>query len=101
MVSFRVNDQSDSYVSDNNIRLTQFINQQTKLVEDIKGSYLSASSEVEKIKTQIINLRNQMKGIDIWLRYLDPGKPYKCDWAGLTLAQLLKLIETSLCSIET
>lgn len=91
-------------------RLYDFKKQQTDLVTLIEQSQLNDPADVAHIKKQIAVNRLSMKGIDFWLRYLEPisykkingplpvewetevfekfEKPYKRAGAGLTLARL-------------
>jgi cytochrome c peroxidase len=90
--------------------ISDFIRMQKKLYQDLPIGLMNSSLEKEKLKRQIANNRIQLKKIDFWLRYLDPGaykringplpvewetevfekfeKPYKREGAGLTLAEL-------------
>lgn len=91
-------------------RLDAFNLHQSALSEQIKNSDLTSSGDIEKIKRQIDVTRIKLKGIDFWLRYLEPTiykkingplpvewetevfekyeRPYKRQGAGLTLAAL-------------
>jgi cytochrome c peroxidase len=91
-------------------KINAFRQVQTGLLNAIQHSNINNPAEIENIKTQIQSCRNAMKGIDVWLRYLDPvsyksingplpvewetevfekfEKPYRRDGAGLTLAAL-------------
>lgn len=98
-----------SYVYDYNQKLSAFQNQQAELFQDIQSSDLSETA-IEKIRKKINGVRNRLKAMDIWFRYLEPvvykkingplpiewetevfekfEKPYKREGAGLTLAAL-------------
>ncbi|MFM9944641.1 MAG: cytochrome-c peroxidase [Bacteroidia bacterium] len=108
--SFNIKDRSNSYITGYTEKLSNFNSQQTDLVKLIKSSDLNSADAIELIKNEINQTRNQMKGMDIWLRYLNPvaykkingplpvewetevfekwEKPYKRIGAGFTLAQI-------------
>src|SRR6187402_2274897 len=108
-VSFNGNE-SDQYVSTYREKLARFKNKQSLLLKTIQESNLKSSPDVEKIKEEIALVRREMKGMDIWLRYMEPlsykkingplpvewetevfekfEKPYRREGAGLTLAAL-------------
>lgn len=91
-------------------RLHDFKKQQIDLVKLVEQSRLNDTADVAFIKKQINANRVSMKGLDFWLRYLEPisykkingplpvewetevfekfEKPYKREGAGLTLASL-------------
>lgn len=91
-------------------KLNNFKAEETLLLQAIDGNTLSNESDIAAIKNKIQFCRNKMKGIDFWLRYLEPisyksingplpvewetevfekfEKPYRRDGAGLTLAEL-------------
>lgn len=91
-------------------RVHEFKEKQKALVQLIDGSDLSNETQIGKIKNNIQQTRVQLKGIDFWLRYLEPisykkingplpvewetevfekhEAPYKREAAGLTLAYL-------------
>lgn len=91
-------------------KLDHFKERQAALIRCIAQSDLDKEQDVEKIKSEIQLARHEMKGLDFWLRYLEPisyrtingplpvewetevfekfEKPYKRDGAGLTLAAL-------------
>ncbi len=109
LISFK-NSNEQNYVSNYNKQLFNFKNRQLQLLKNIEKSDLNSKPEIEKIKTQVNFTRNALKGIDFWLRYLEPiaykkingplpvewetevfekyEKPYKREGAGLTLATL-------------
>lgn len=84
-------------------------NQKT-LLDLIQHTDISSAAGIEKVKEQIGVTRSNLKGLDFWLRYLEPvvykringplpvewetevfekfEKPYKREGAGLTLAEL-------------
>jgi len=83
---------------------------QQQLLQIAETTDLEDTASVAELRAEIQSCRNVMKGIDIWLRYLDPvsyksingplpvewetevfekfEKPYRRDGAGLTLAAL-------------
>jgi len=91
-------------------RISAFKAQQIALLTTIKNSNLNNASDIELIHQAINKTRLQLKGLDFWLRYLEPvvykkingplpvewetevfekfEKPYKREAAGLTLAAL-------------
>ncbi len=109
-LSFTNKTSSSNYYSLYLQRLESFNSRQQLLLELIKESNLHLPADVEKIKQQIHIARGEMKGLDFWLRYLEPvaykkingplpvewetevfekfEKPYKRTGAGLTLAEL-------------
>ncbi|MBC7390312.1 MAG: cytochrome C peroxidase [Opitutaceae bacterium] len=100
----------NSYVSVYHTRIDQFKEQQFKLLKEIEANKLTSPEDKKRIKDQIILSRHQLKGLDFWLRYLEPlaykklngplpvewetevfekfEKPYKRFGAGLTLAEI-------------
>lgn len=91
-------------------KVNSFHDVQLQLLTTIKNSNLANAHDVAKINEAILEARNQMKGIDFWLRYLDPvvyrtingplpvewetevfekfEAPYKREGTGLTQAAL-------------
>jgi cytochrome c peroxidase len=91
-------------------RLHDFKKQQADLIRLVEQSPLSDTTDIKLIKKQIQANRADMKGLDFWLRYLEPisykkingplpvewetevfekfEKPYKREGTGLTLARL-------------
>jgi len=86
-------------------------NEDQKILADlIKQTDISTGAGIEKIKAQIGATRTSLKGLDLWLRYLEPiaykkingplpvewetevfekfEQPYKREGSGLTLAEL-------------
>lgn len=108
--SFRDSSTPNHYKASYFEKLRQFKDRQAALIHTTEKSDLSAAKDVEKIREGIRETRMEMKGIDFWLRYLEPisykkingplpvewetevfekfEKPYKRDGAGLTLATL-------------
>jgi len=98
-------------------QLDGFKAQQLRLLDCIKKSDLNSETDLATVRIQIELTRNELKGMDFWLRYLEPiqykkingplpvewetevfekyEKPYKREGAGLTLA-LLYLDEESI-----
>ena len=101
---------SNAYTQLYQSRLNDFSNQELDLLQRIERLDLNHPQDLETIRMQIILTRTKMKGVDFWLRYLDPiaykkingplpvewetevfekfEKPYKRMSAGLTLASL-------------
>lgn len=101
---------SGVYVANYHENLGQFRDKQLLLLENIKKADFRSEASLEKIKSEISSVRDEMKGMDFWFRYLEPisykkingplpvewetevfekfEKPYKRDGAGLTLAAL-------------
>lgn len=97
-------------------QLQQLKQSQVKLLQVIEQSDLQKPSAISAIKTQLLNTRKHLKGLDLWFRYLEPTvykmlngplpvewetevfekfeKPYKRNGAGLTLAALYLEEET-------
>jgi len=109
-ISFKSKETSSAYIVGYYEKLNGFKNETNQLLKIIENSNLSLETDVELILDKIKLTRNKLKGIDIWLRYLDPlaykkingplpvewetevfekwEKPYKREGAGLTLAQI-------------
>jgi cytochrome c peroxidase len=109
LASFKSNN-TDAYGSLYREQLNTFKHQQSLLLECITQNDLQSAMGVQRVKEQIIQARYQLKGMDFWLRYLEPlsykkinsplpvewetevfekfEKPYKREGAGLTLAAL-------------
>lgn len=107
-ISFIFNTGSDLYSSTYLNKLNVFAQKQNNLLNLIKESNLDSETDLEKIRDGINQTRVQLKGIDFWLRYLEPlsykkingplpvewetevfekfEAPYKREAAGLTLA---------------
>ncbi|MEO6541902.1 MAG: cytochrome-c peroxidase, partial [Ferruginibacter sp.] len=108
--SFREPKNSGLYFSTYNQRITHFNHDQLVLFDLIKQTDLGTPSGIETIKKQIGIARKSLKGLDFWLRYVEPvaykkingplpvewetevfekfEKPYKRQGSGLTLAEL-------------
>ena len=91
-------------------KIHDFKSEEIYLSSIIESARLEDSSDIQRIKDQIQLCRDKMKGVDFWLRYLEPisyksingplpvewetevfekfEKPYRRDGAGLTLAAL-------------
>ena len=111
----------DAYTALYQSKIRQFTVQQQVLLHTMEAGDLSAPADMEKISLQIGLARDKMKGIDFWLRYLDPigykkingplpvewetevfekfEKPYKRIGAGLTLAALY--LEEPVCEKDS
>jgi cytochrome c peroxidase len=98
------------YLFGYNNKIENFKRQQINLLELIEQSDLNLIENRENIIRRINLARNEMKGVDLWIRYLEPlaykkingalpvewetevfekfEKPYKREGAGLTLATL-------------
>ncbi len=109
-ISFKEPKENLPYLSFYAQRISTFYMSQAKLAELIKETDLTKEAGIEKIKKQIAETRQYLKGLDFWFRYVDPiaykklngplpvewetevfekfEKPYKREAAGLTLAQL-------------
>lgn len=103
----RVAEQYISYYRD---RLDRFTESETDLMQTIRTHDLSTPAGIAAVKEHIRKARLALKGIDFWLRYLEPvmykkingplpvewetevfekfERPYKREGAGLTLAEL-------------
>lgn len=114
--SFTERKSANAYYTGYQSQLQQLKQSQVKLLQIIEQSDLQKPSAIEKIKAQLQNSRNQLKGLDFWFRYLEPTvykmlngplpvewetevfekfeKPYKRNGAGLTLAALYLQEET-------
>jgi cytochrome c peroxidase len=101
---------SFDYLSCYNQSLVDFESSQLSLIDKIKDCDISTQEGKERIIEKIKLTRNDLKGVDFWLRYLEPlvykkinsplpvewetevfekfEKPYKREGAGLTLAML-------------
>jgi Cytochrome c peroxidase len=110
LISFKETGKSDVYRSNYYTHFDEFKTQQIKLLALIKSSDITAEADIEKIRQEINITRRSMKGMDFWMRYLEPTiykringplpvewetevfekfeKPYKREGTGLTLAAL-------------
>jgi len=101
---------SSDYSSLYESRIYAFKQKQSALLKFIEESNLTKASDIEQIRQRIQQTRIQLKGVDFWLRYLEPisykkingplpvewetevfekhEPPYKREAAGLTLAYL-------------
>jgi cytochrome c peroxidase len=109
-VSFKRNSEPKNYVAHYNIQLQEFNKSQLDLLSCIEKNKLKSPEDIEQIRQQINSSRDKLKGLDFWLRYLEPisykqingplpveweteafekfEAPYKREGAGLTLATL-------------
>jgi cytochrome c peroxidase len=108
ILSFRQNENANSYISYYHQQLYSFQSSEKELLNIINKSDLKTDSNLQDIKRSIQTTRNKLKGMDFWFRYLNPlshkkingplpvewetevfekfEKPYKREGAGLTLA---------------
>jgi len=108
--------EADLYVRHYHAKLDSFSQSENSLLETIRKQDLTTASGIALVKGQIRSVRLQLKGIDFWLRYLDPTayhkingplpvewetevfekyeKPYRRQGAGLSLAELYLEEET-------
>lgn len=104
------NNVPETYLNLYHTQLGSFQQQQTALIETINKANLQSEQGLAEVKKQLAQTRMQMKGIDFWLRYMEPlaykqvnsplpvewetevfekfEAPYKREGAGLTLATL-------------
>lgn len=109
-ISFKNNNKSDLYATHYLEKLNQYQSQQILLLQTIIKAQAQNPDELKNLKAEIGLVRKQLKGIDFWLRYLEPTqykslngplpvewetevfekfeKPYKREGAGVTLAYL-------------
>ncbi len=107
-ISFK--ERPQAYADHYQARLAGFNSRQAALLQLIQRSDLTDTRDIAAIRKELQLTRNSLKGMDIWLRYLEPTtykklngplpvewetevfekfeKPYKRQGAGLTLAQL-------------
>ena len=107
--SFKNSPDTGLYISNYNQQVREFSNSQLILLDLIKNTDIGTQAGIAAIKTQIGIARKTMKGLDLWLRYLEPitykkingplpvewetevfekfEAPYKREGAGLTLAE--------------
>ncbi|MBC8035467.1 MAG: cytochrome C peroxidase [Chitinophagaceae bacterium] len=110
LLSFTADSASKNYVTGYNGKLETLKNRQQTLLELILKSDLKSQADISRIREGIADARKNLKGMDFWLRYLEPiaykrlngplpvewetevfekfEKPYKREGAGLTLAEL-------------
>ncbi|HUP14381.1 MAG TPA: hypothetical protein VM187_19295, partial [Niastella sp.] len=101
---------AEQYLSFYRNKLNRFTESEKELIQTIQNQNISTESGIAKVKEQLKKARLQLKGIDFWLRYLEPimykkingplpvewetevfekfERPYKREGAGLTLAEL-------------
>jgi len=101
---------SEVYRSNYDEKINNFKKSQLNLIDGIKQNDVDSPASIARVKEQIDMVRLEMKGVDFWLRYLEPlsykkingplpvewetevfekfEKPYKREGAGLTLATL-------------
>jgi cytochrome c peroxidase len=108
MVAFNGN--PGAYKGHYSQQLAAFASQEQSLLQLIQRSDMHNEKDIEAIRRELQLTRNSLKGMDFWLRYLEPTtykklngplpvewetevfekfeKPYRREGAGLTLAQL-------------
>lgn len=109
-LSFKDDSKQNAYTNIYYAGLKALGKTQSMLMATIETADFSNPQHMESVRFQLHNARLRMKGVDIWLRYLDPlqykkinsplpvewetevfekfEKPYKRDGAGFTLAEL-------------
>src|SRR6186713_2708383 len=70
-ISFKNSSERDLYLSNYMERLDLFKNRQTILLDLIRKSDVTSSTDLVNIKEQIELTRKDLKGMDFWFRYLD------------------------------
>lgn len=107
-ISFISNTDTVAYSVTYLTKLNAFEQKQAGLLKLIQGSKLDSQDDLNKIRNEINQTRVQLKGLDFWLRYMEPisykkingplpvewetevfekfEPPYKREAAGLTLA---------------
>jgi cytochrome c peroxidase len=110
VVSFSFKSNTNDYTNGYAKRLSAFTLKQQDLLEVIRNNDLQSATGKKNIAEQVNVVRNDLKGLDFWFRYLEPivykkvngplpvewetevfekfEKPYKREGAGLTLAAL-------------
>lgn len=108
--SFKKPDESAFYSQHYREKVGDFIEYQNELIEFVKGCKIDDEKNLNSIQRGIWQNRLKMKGLDFWLRYLEPlsykkingplpvewetevfekfEKPYRREGAGYTLAAL-------------
>lgn len=108
LLSFKKYSSSNDYFDLYSNRIGSFEKHLEKLQTLVKSHELTNEADIKKIRDEINSCRIELKGVDIWLRYLEPisykringplpvewetevfekyEKPYKREGAGLTLA---------------
>jgi cytochrome c peroxidase len=118
LYSFTINNvhSAGQYISFYHQKINAFSETQRNLIAVIKSTDIGTADGVKKIKEQIATARISLKGLDFWLRYVEPiaykkvngplpvewetevfekfESPYKREGAGLTLAELYLEEET-------
>lgn len=109
-ICFKNNNSSELYAQLYKEKINQYQSQQNQLAKAIETADLHNPETLLSLKVHIERCRKQLKGLDFWLRYLEPTqyksingplpvewetevfekfeKPYKREGAGLTLAYL-------------
>jgi len=101
---------TDLYIHSYQTKLDSFSRSENTLLQTIRTQDLTSGPGIAAVKDQIRSVRLELKGIDFWLRYLEPTaylkingplkvewetevfekyeKPYRREGAGLSLAEL-------------
>lgn len=101
---------ADGYTGSYRDKLDHFVASEKELVQMINGQNLNTSEGIAQVKEKIRLARLSLKGIDFWLRYLEPTvylkingplpvewetevfekfeRPYRREGAGLSLAEM-------------
>ena len=109
-LSFKKSKDGSLYISYYHKQLKDFNANQLSLLNLIKQTDIATQAGIEKVKKQIGITRTNLKGLDFWLRYVEPiaykkingplpvewetevfekfEKPYRREGSGLTLAEL-------------
>ncbi len=109
-LSFKKADLSNVYLDTYQSQILSFAVEQENFIATLKASPNWDKESKSKTKTEILRLRKALKGLDLWLRYLEPTsykkingplpvewetevfekfeKPYRREGAGYTLALL-------------
>ncbi len=112
LCSFSISNEpfAGQYISTYCLKLKGFNSQQLSLLSSIQQADINSRAGREQVRDQIAAARIELKGVDFWLRYLEPimykklngplpvewetevfekfEAPYKREGAGLTLAEL-------------
>lgn len=101
---------ADHYINSYRDKLNYFAASESVLLQTIRSEDLTTKTGIARVKEQIRLARLSLKGIDLWLRYLEPTayhkingplavewetevfekfeKPYRREGAGLSLAEM-------------
>ncbi len=106
--SFREADQTNTYEEHYRKEITSFLATQQQLIHTLVNASTGGGNFKDQIKPELLRIRKELKGLDFWLRYLEPTtykkingplaveweteafekfeKPYRRVGAGYTLA---------------